>query len=48
MYIDSQYKSEVKMNLNTYEYWEGLIVQVKGSNLSKTNHWKYISISENL
>ena len=36
MYVDNKYKSEVKMNLNTYEHWEGLMIKVTGNNLSKT------------
>ena len=36
IYVDNKYKSEVKMNLNTYEHWEGLMIKVTGNNLSKT------------
>ena len=31
----NQYKSEVKINFNTYEHWKGLLVRVKGNTLSK-------------
>ena len=30
IYVDNKYKSEVKMNLNTYEHWEGLMIKVTG------------------
>ena len=36
VYVDNNSISEVKLKLNTYELWEGLIVQISGGNLSKT------------
>ena len=35
IYVDNNYRSEVKLKLNMYEHWEGLIVQINGGNLSK-------------
>ena len=36
VYVDNNYRSEVKLKLNMYEHWEGLIVQINGGNLSKS------------
>ena len=36
IYVDNKYKSEVKINLNMYEHWEGPIIKVTGNSLSKT------------
>ena len=36
IYVDNKYKTEVKFNINRYEHWEGLIVDIKGGCLSKT------------
>ena len=36
IYIDNKYKTEVKFNINRYEHWEGLIIDIKGGSLSKT------------
>ena len=38
VYVDNNYRSEVKLKLNMYEHWEGLIVQIQinGGNISKS------------
>ena len=36
IYVDNKYKAEVKYNINMYEHWEGLIIEIKGGCLSKT------------
>ena len=36
IYVDKKYKTEVKYNINRYEHWEGLIVDIKGGCLSET------------
>ncbi len=36
IYVDNNYKAEVKCNINMYEHWEGLIIEIKGGCLSKT------------
>ena len=36
IYIDYTYKADVINNLNLYEHWEGLIIQVNGGNLAKS------------
>ena len=36
VYVDNEYNYEVKKNINMYEHWEGSIIQITGSNLSKT------------
>lgn len=36
IYVDNKYKSEVILNVNMYEHWEGMIVQINGGNLSKS------------
>ena len=36
IYVDNKYKAEVKCNINMYEHWEGLIIEIKGGCLSKT------------
>ena len=36
IYIDTKYKTEVKFNINRYEHWEGLIIDIKGGSLSET------------
>ena len=36
IYVDKQYNYSVKMNINMYEHWEELILQITGSNLLKT------------
>ena len=35
VYVDNNYRSEVKLKLNMYEHGDGLIVQINGVNLSK-------------
>ena len=35
IYIDKRFDYEVKMNLNTYEHWEGQIIQITGGGLSQ-------------
>ena len=35
IYIDNRFDYEVKMNLNTYEHWEGQIIQITGGGLSQ-------------
>ena len=35
IYVDSKFSYELKMNLNTYENWEGLVVKIHGGSLSK-------------
>ena len=34
-YIDKRFDYEAKMNLNTYELWEGQIIQITGGGLSQ-------------
>ena len=36
IYIDNKYKTEVKFNINRYEHWEGLIIDIKSGSLSNT------------
>ena len=36
VYVDNNYRSEVKLKLNMYKHWESLIVQINGGNLSKS------------
>ena len=35
IYIDNRFDYEVKMNLNTYEHWEGQIIHITGGGLSQ-------------
>ena len=28
IYVDNRFQYEVQLNINTYEYWEGLIIKV--------------------
>ena len=35
IYVDNRFQYEVQLNINTYEYWEGLIIKVTGGGLSK-------------
>ena len=35
IYVDNIYKTEVKCNINMYEHWKGLIIEIKGGCLSK-------------
>lgn len=44
IYVDDKYKSEIKTNLNTYENWEALLIQVTGNGLSKKITIGYIYI----
>ena len=30
IYVDNRFQYEVQLNINTYEYWEGLIIKVTG------------------
>ena len=34
VYVDNNYRSEVKLKLNMYEHWEGIIVEINGGNIS--------------
>ena len=36
VYVDNNYRCEVKLKLNMYEHSEVLIVQINGGNLSKS------------
>ena len=36
IYVDNKHKTEVKCNINMYEHWEGLIIEIKRGCLSKT------------
>ena len=36
IYVDNTYKTEVKCNINMYEHWEGLLIEIKGGSLSNT------------
>ena len=36
IYVDNKYKTKLKCNINMYEHWEGLIIEIKGGCLSKT------------
>ena len=36
IYVYNKYKTEVKININRYEHWEGLTIEIKGGCLSKT------------
>ena len=36
IYVHNKYKAEVKCNINMYEHWEGLIIEIKDGCLSKT------------
>ena len=35
IYVDNRFQYEVQLNINTYEYWEGLISKVTRGGLSK-------------
>ena len=35
IYVDNRFQYEEQLNINTYEYWEGLIIKVTGGGLSK-------------
>ena len=46
IYVDNRFQYEVQLNINTYEYWEGLIIKVTGVDYQKqlllvtyTDHW---------
>ena len=36
IYVDNTYTSKVKPHINMHEFWEGLIVQIKGGGLTKS------------
>ena len=36
IYVDAKYTTEIKLNINMHESWEGLIVRIKGGGLAKT------------
>ena len=36
IYVDTKYTTEIKLNINMHESWEGLIVRIKGGGLAKT------------
>ena len=36
IYVDTKYTTEIKLNSNMHESWEGLIVRIKGGGLAKT------------
>ena len=47
IYVDKKYKTEVKFNINRYEHWEGLIVDIKGGcSVKDYNYWKHIQASQ--
>ena len=35
IYVDNRFQYEVQLNINTYDYWDGMIVKVTGGGLSK-------------
>ena len=35
IYVDNRFQYEVQLNINTYEYWQGLIIKVTGVDYQK-------------
>ena len=40
IYVDNKYKTEVKCNINMYEHWEGLIIEIKSNTITIGNIYR--------